>query len=395
MQYFTANGQYRDPNVPMAYDLFPRCFLVAMIERGYSGAYRDALTNLMDRAAWTSLLIQSPRGEWPTGGRSSEHQWNEAMQCMTYEIMARRKQREGDPAGARLFKRAARLALQSVRRWVRPSGELWIVKNHFDPAARHGYMGYSSHSQYNLLAASMLATAWLFADDDIAESASPADAGGFALELPEFHKIFANSGGLYVELETAAAPQYNCTGLIRIHKRGVDSLLGPTDTSSSNAGPAAVGLAWPEDQQWQSLAGLGQKQIERTDFSTLPPEAGHVRFKVRYVLHRPGVAAVTESYDLTPAQVTVTAEVEGDVPRLKVRFPAMAFDGTNAAQILVEGATASVGWNHAREVFSVLSPPGTQLTRTGVWTTFRNGFFETIEGAVPGKRVVYSLTPSP
>ncbi len=167
MKYFTPNGQYVDPGAPMAYDQFPRCFLAAMIERGYRGAQYDTLTNLMDRAAWTSLLIQSPRGEWPTGGRSSGHQWNEAMQCMTYEIWALRTLREGDAPGAAIFKGAAHLALVSIRRWVRPSGELWIVKNRFDPAARHGFMSYSAHSQYNLLAASMLCAAWLFADESI------------------------------------------------------------------------------------------------------------------------------------------------------------------------------------------------------------------------------------
>ncbi len=35
MKHFTANGQYMDPDVPMAYDQFPRCFLAAIIERGY------------------------------------------------------------------------------------------------------------------------------------------------------------------------------------------------------------------------------------------------------------------------------------------------------------------------------------------------------------------------
>jgi hypothetical protein len=394
MKYFTANGQYLDPGAPMAYDHFPRCFLAAMIERGYRGAYSATLTNLMDRAAWTSLLVQSPCGEWPVGGRSAQHQWNEAMQCVTCEIWARRKQREGDAAGARMFKRAAHLALESVRRWVRPSGELWIVKNRFDPAARHGFQGYSTHSQYNLLAASMLCAAWLFADEDIPEGVCPAQAGGFAFELPEFHKVLANAGGLYVELDTAAAPEYNSTGLIRIHKTGVDPLVGPTDSSAINDGPAAVGIAWREGDRWQSLAGLGQKQIDRTEFSTEQGKADHVRFKVRYVLGRTKVSAVVENYDLTPERVEVTAEFEGDSTGIKVQFPAMAFDGAAATQIVSNGTNVSVRLNHSQEVFSVLSPADIRLTRSGSWTSFRNGFFEMIEGVASGNRVVYSLTPS-
>jgi hypothetical protein len=394
MKHFTANGQYMDPDVPMAYDQFPRCFLATMIERGYSGEYSGALSNLMDRAAWASLLIQSPRGEWPTGGRSAQHQWNEAMQCMTYEIWARRKQREGDAAGAQMFKRAAHLALESVRTWVRPSGELWIVKNRFDPAARHGFQTYSTHSQYNLLAASMMCAAWLFADEDIPEGACPAQAGGFAFELPEFHKVFANAGGLYVELDTAAAPEYNSTGLIRIHKTGVDPLVGPTDGGAINDGAAAVGVAWREGDRWQSLAGLGQKQIERAEFSTGQNTADHVRFKIRYVLSHSAVASVTESYDLTPDRVQVTAEVEGDVPEVKVHFPVIAFDGAAASQIALIGTSASVRLNHSQEIFSVSSPSDVKLTRSGSWTSFRNGYFEMIEGITSGKRIVYTLTPS-
>ncbi len=394
MKNFTANGQYVDPGAPMAYDGFPRCFLAAMIERGYRGSYFDTLTNLMDRGAWTSLLIQSPRGEWPTGGRSAEHQWNEAMQCMTYEIWARRKQREGDAAGARMFKRAAHLALESIRRWERPSGELWIVKNRFDPAARHGFQSYSTHSQYNLLAASMMCAAWLFADEDISEGVCPAETGGFAFELPEFHKVFANAGGLYVELDTAAAPEYNSTGLIRVQKTGVDPLVGPTDSSAINDGPAAVGIAWREGDRWQSLAGLGGKQIERTEFSTEQNSAGHVRFQVRYLLGRPGISAVVERYDLTPEGVEVAAEVDGNADEVKVQFPALAFDGAAANHVTTDGATATVQLNHSQEVFSVLSPPRAKLSRSGAWTSFRNGYFETIETVVPGRRAVYSLTPS-
>ncbi len=137
--YFTAEGLYRDPNVPMAYDLFPRHYLAMMLWRGYQGSESAALGELLDRGAWTSLLMQSPLGEWPTGGRSAQHQWNEAMQCVAFEVWASRLQRSGTDAAAGAFKRAARLALGSVKRWIRPSGELWIVKNHFDPAVRHGF----------------------------------------------------------------------------------------------------------------------------------------------------------------------------------------------------------------------------------------------------------------
>ncbi len=393
LKHFTAEGLYRDPNVPMAYDHFPRHFLAAMLERGYAGEHRSILEELLERAAWTSLLIQSPTGELPTGGRSAQHQWNEAMQCVTYEIWARRKQREGDEVAARAFKRAARLALQSIRRWVRPSGELWIVKNRFDPSVRHGFEGYSFHSQYNLLAASMLATAWLFADDRIPEGVCPADVGGFVVHLPDFHKVIANAGGLYVEIDTAADPNYNSTGLLRVHKAGVEPLIGPSDGAAIRDEPLAVGIAWWEGDRWQPLAGLGQKQMNPATVTGCEATTQRVVFAVRYPVARPLVQAVTETYELTPERVRVTVEVEGKVDRLLVRFPAFAFDGQRTSQITVQGAVVHVKIDGGEQTFLVESPSGVSLSRTGRWVRCRNGFLEPIEGEVRGQRVVYTLTP--
>ncbi|MDB6110367.1 MAG: hypothetical protein JWR69_2117 [Pedosphaera sp.] len=393
LPHFTTNGMYRDPNVPMAYDHFPRHFLAFVSQRGYAGKYRDTLEALLERAAWTSLLIQSPCGELPTGGRSAQHQWNEAMQCVTYEVWAARKQHANDPVAAHAFKRAARLALQSVQRWVRPSGELWIVKNKFDPAVRHGFQTYSSHSQHNLLAASMLATAWLSADDAIPEGPSPADVGGFVVNLPEFHKVIANAGGLYVELDTKADPEYNSTGLIRVHKTGVDPLVGPTDGGAIQTQSLAAGVAWREGERWQSLSALGQRQIRAVVFSSLEAKPSVVRFNVYYELQRPGVVGVSETYELTPDQVRVTAELLGTTKELRVRFPALAFAGQHASKITLAGSKATVGHDRSTETFTVESPANTELQRSGEWIYSRNGYLEEIRGDVKEPRVTYTLQP--
>lgn len=389
---FIAEGLYCDPNVPMAYDHFPRHFLAVMLERGYTGRHRTVLEEFIERGAWTSLLMQSPCGEWPTGGRSAQHQWNEAMQCVTYEVWARRKRRDGDMVAASAFKRAARLALQSIQRWVRPSGELWIVKNHFDPAVRHGYEYYSFHSQYNLLAASMLATASLFADESIPEGPSPADVGGFVLHLPDFHKVIANAGGLYLELDTAADPSFNSTGLLRIHRAGVEPLIGPSDGSAIAYGPLAVGIAWWEEG-WQSLAGVGIGEMAGTEVTVHKSTPQMVHFTVRYVLNRPGVRAVRETYELTPTQARVTVEVEGDVPMLKVRFPVLVFDGQYTSRMTIDGSTATIRLGESKQVFAVEAPPGVSLSRAGEWVPSCNGYLEAIEGECPGRRVIYTIRP--
>ncbi len=391
--FFTDAGMYMDPNVPMAYDHFPRHYMAIMLARGYNGQDKD-LAELMKRAAWTSLLMQSPRGELPTGGRSAQHQWNEAQQCVTYEIFARRAQHEGDEISARAFKRAAHLALESVNRWIRPSGELNTVKNYFDPGWRHGFEGYSFHSQYNLLAASMLAIAWSFADDSIPEGKCPAEVGGFVIHLPRFHKVIANAGGLYAEIDTGADPHYNSTGLIRVHKIGVDSLVGPSDSAPANAMPLAVGIAWRKGDRWQPLAAFTRGRAKRVSVDVQEQRPDRVRFTITYELDQESVRAVRMDYDLTPERIRVTARVEGDTPQVQVRFPALVFDGRAAATVTVEGAKATVRLRNSREVFTVDTPLAEGLRLSQRPVSSRNGFLEAIEGVCNGRRVVYTLTPS-
>jgi hypothetical protein len=186
-------GQYLEG--PMAYDLFPRLWAGDMLASGYDGPFAKELNILINRGALSSLFIQSPSGELPLGHRSAHHQWNEAEQAATYEIQARRYAASGDNIMAAAFKRGAHLALQSMYRWQRPSGEMWVVKNKVDPAKRHGFEGYSGNSQYNLLPMAMLSIAFQYAEptESIAEGPAPADVGGFVIHMADLHKVFANA----------------------------------------------------------------------------------------------------------------------------------------------------------------------------------------------------------
>jgi hypothetical protein len=264
--HFTANGQYQDRSGygghlnPMPYDHFPRKYLAVMMERGYNLSLASDLQNLLDIAAWVSLLLQSPWGELPTGGRSSQHQWNEAVQTVTYELYANKSAMQGDMVSALAFKRAAHLAHASVRRWRRNTNDLFIVKNRFDPSVRHGFESYSFHSNYNLLPASMLATAYFYANDSIMEGPSPADVGGFAFEIPDFHKIIVNVAGMYLEIETDADPHYDSTGLTRVHAPGVEPLIMPTAGSAQKDGSIAIGLIYYDGQTWSNLSSVGYLQ---------------------------------------------------------------------------------------------------------------------------------------
>jgi len=181
---FTADGMYVDPNVPMVYDAFPRYFLEVVTELGYSGRHRDAIDVMLERGELMSLLMQSPCGVLPTGGRTKQHTWGDLQQVTIFEIAARRFANRGDFVYAKAFKRGAHLAFASALRWLRPTGEFQIVKNHIEPENRHGYEVYSHHSQYNLLPATMLALAADFADESIEEGPTPCEAGSYTLDIP-------------------------------------------------------------------------------------------------------------------------------------------------------------------------------------------------------------------
>jgi hypothetical protein len=236
---------------------------------------------------------------------------------VTYEIYAAKFVADGDKEMAGVFKRASHLALQSMQRWQRPSGEMWIVKNRADPKDFHGYESYSSHSQYNLLPMAMLSIAYDYAGktDDVAEQITPAEVGGFVLDIDApFNKVIANAGGMYIELDVAADPSHNATGLLRVHKKNFHPQLGPSEgliTSNTEKYPegsprtiAAIGGAWQDvNGGWKRLAEFPEKAITSTSVIDVKAEPNHVSFTVVYNGYFSGPKFVAEHYVITPEQV--------------------------------------------------------------------------------------------
>ena len=86
---FTRFGMYEDPNAPLAYDAFPRLWLEdAMADGAYHGELESVeSTNGCTWRPFNASMV-SPSGEWPCGGRSAKHQWNEAETALICEIEA-------------------------------------------------------------------------------------------------------------------------------------------------------------------------------------------------------------------------------------------------------------------------------------------------------------------
>ena len=397
LDLFTPWGMYRDPNDPMAYDHFARLWTLDLLDARYAGRHAAVLDTLVERGAWVSLFMQSPWGELPCGGRSAHHQWNEAEQAVSFESWAARFARRGDRAAAGACKRAAHLSLQSIARWVRPSGELWIVKNRMDPAARHGYESYSFHSQYNLLAAAMLAIAWSRADDRVREAPCPADTGGFAFALqPAFHKVIANAGGTYLEFDTGADLHYNPTGLLRVHHRGV-----PPETLSDGVSAAAeyrlpstpmramaLGPEWRDRSGvWHPLAAHGRDDLDPPGFELVSASARRVELRLTYRGRlRGGATSIAEHVTVTPEHVEIDHRVDGDVDAVRQCWPMLATDGAKPSVITVAGRSASVARGGGRFTFDVLTD-GAMVSRLGVSEPCRNGVMDACVAQVPGRTV--------
>ncbi len=399
---FTPAGMYRDPNDPMAYDHFARLWALDLVEEGYAGAQAARLREGLERAAWASLFMQSPHGELPCGGRSAHHQWNEAEQAVTFEAFARLYARRGEAHAAAAFKRAARLSVRSIGRWVRPSGELWVVKNRMDPGARHGYESYSFHSQYNLLTAAMLALAWLRADERIGEGACPVETAGFGFDIqPAFRKAFLGAAGTLVEIDTGADLHYNPTGIVRIHHPAVppetfsDGVTGQCDyqVPSKPLRTFALGPAWQDAEgNWHSLAEHGRDVLEPTTFRVLSAARDRVEAELIYRgTLRGGATSIRERVVVSRDEVLVEHTVTGDVRAVRQTYPFLVTDGARASAIAVNGRRASVSRGGGRLMFEALGA-GPPLRRFDVPAACRNGFMDAAYADAPGQTIRCRVT---
>ncbi len=397
LPHFTPYGMYNEDGNPFPYDLFSRHYVTGMLHRGYRSFAYSTYRDLLWKGAWTSLFIQSPTGQLPTGYRSSHHIWNEAEQAVVFEIYASHyaKMNMMDEAGA--FKRAAHLALSSVQNWVRPDGTGYIVKNRYPIEDRHGYESYSQHTCYNMLACSMLAQAWQFSDDRVKEKPCPADLGGFVVTTPGFHKVFANAGGTYIEYDLNGDHKYNPTGLIRIHLKDAHPQLGPSDGCASlfsgKGVNYAVGPAWQDAQgRWTKLADLSPAKpvVEVLEESI---QRSSVRITYTIDTDTKSKVVLTEIITVKPNEVIVEDQLEGDsIKQLRVCYPMLVSDGMKETHIQMQNKSVRLDMEGKGIVFQAMGSSQGTLVRSGEQFKHRNGLVEPVYFDVKGKSAKYRIS---
>lgn len=397
LYHFTDYGMYNEDGNPFPYDLFPRHYISGMLAIGYKGAYYDRYRSIISKGAWMSLFLQSPFGELPTGYRSSQHIWNEAEQCVVFEIYAREYAKIGQMDKAGAFKRAAMLSLGCIKEWIRPDGSGYIVKNKYPVEAQHGYEGYSVHACYNMLASSMLAQAWQFSDDAIEEQATPADIGGYVISIHvPFHKIIASAGQSYIEYDTRGDQIYNPTGILRIHIMGSHPQLGPSDGCaerySGKGVSIATGPSWQNgDRTWTSLAEL---KPENPIIEILEESLGLAQFRVTYELRNKNSKQikVIENIKAEKGKITIEDELVGDVSLMRENWPMLTFDGEKYTNIQINKNTAILELEGKQIKFQVIRPENISLFRSGNQYGHRNGIVEPLVAEFKGNKATYTIS---
>ncbi len=396
LYHFTDYGMYEEHGEPLPYDLFARHYISGMLALGYHGAFYDQYKEKAGKGAWISLFLQSPNGELPTGFRSSQHIWNEAEQCVIFEIYATEYAKAGKKEMAGAFKRAAILSLGNIMEWIRPDGSGYIVKNKYPIEEKHGYEDYSVHTCYNMLATSMLAQAWQFSDDAISEKAAPADIGGYVVSIHDpFHKIIASADQSYLEYDTRGDQIYNPTGILRIHIMGSHPQLGPSDGCagkySGEGISIATGPSWQNnDGTWSSLAELVSDDPVIDIFEE---SKGVARFSVTYHLkdNQNKSLTVIETIKVEKGGITIEDELIGDIIRMRITWPMLIFNGKTSTNIQMENKSAILELDGQKIKFQIIEPQNVTLSRSGKQYAHRNGLIEPLVAEFQGNKATYSI----
>lgn len=423
--FFTAAGMFNE-NKAFAYDAFPRYVLTSMLHKGYRSAQFEFYRDMLWRGAWSELFLQSPNGEGPTGGRSTQHIWNETQITAMSEIMATHYAKAGRPAEAGAFKRAARLAFQASLRWRFPDGTATMVKNFYPPEKRHGYEAYSYISNYDLYACAMLVTAAMAADDSVAEKPAPTDVGGYVLEVPGFDMVVANGGGTFIQYATRFDGGYGPAGLVRVQFRGVHGAIPLNDGISNRGLPGAndwetgfknseaprdperdkklvpaflsLGPAWTNAQGRETrLAAFGHGgwfgpgSGERTALLPLEQTPARVKFRLESRLPN-GSVAETFTLDADGLHADVAVKTPDAVSR-RLYMPVLLENGRAEVQRTLEPGRLTLRLPEGAATLEIQTPQGLTFETLPDRFVNRNGFLQAAYVEFPGESLTFTLRP--
>ncbi len=349
LHWLDENGMYRDDeeNPPMLYDLVPRGLFAVLLHFGYNGKYRTEIDECLRKTGLLTLKMQSVSGEVPFGGRSSQFPHNEAHLAIVLEYEACRYAKEGNLALAGEFKTAARKAVDNVELWLskRP---IRHIKNRFPTETKYGCEDYAYFDKYMITTASFLYAAQLICDESIAEMPVDRTVPYTAKTSDEFHKIFLNAGGYFLEFETNANMHYDASGLGRIHKEGAPSCVcmsAPcTSSPSYTIGvDGAVNLSLAPGHFSDGRYIFATSPSSKYELSELSENKESAWAKFKIMLESGDI--IDSSYSVSVDGVKIDLSGVGEIAHL---LPAFAFDGEENTEILADKNCLEItyeGWS--------------------------------------------------
>ena len=303
------------------------------------------------KAGLLTLDMLSVNGECPFGGRSNQFLNNEAQIAIVCEYEARRYASLGDLTTAGRFKAAVNRALASIEGYLNKD-VIRHIKNNFDLKSKYGCEVYAYFDKYMITTASFLYAAYLVSDDKIA----PVEDGYFntpkAFKLSEdFHKVFLRAGGYSLEFDTSADPHYDASGLGRIHKEGVPSVIcmstpcTPTpnytiDRSDAIALSFAVGVMEGENPYFAT----GKETLyEILSFGHDDVDASA---KIKNIF--PSGKEAAAEYILNENGVDIIVTGIGEVLYM---LPLFYYNGENYSEISVDGKSITVSYDGWKAIY--------------------------------------------
>ena len=328
---FDENGMYRDPGEPIVYDFVTRLQLATALYYGFDGEGSNRLTEELLKSADKTLYMQSVTGEIPFGGRSNQFLHNETFYAALCEFYADFFKKRGNMKKAGQFKRAARIALESILPWLQAE-PIRHIKNFYPTDSMYGCEGYAYYDKYMVTAGSWLYLAYALADDTIPEVAAPVESENYICETaPHFHLTMLKYGDYFVQMDTDANPKYDASGIGRVQKKGAPPAICLSMPFSAHPkyeidieNPTSLSICAPQDA---------------VSYEITSKEVTDNFVKVEY-----SGGIVKQTCIVSEKGVEFKAEADGMV---ELQFPLFAFDGENEVKRTVSGNRAEVeykGW---------------------------------------------------
>ncbi len=375
---FDENGMYRDPHEPIVYDMVTRLQLAAALYFGFDGECAKKLEEQLEKSADLTLKMQSVTGEIPFGGRSNQFLHNELFYAALCEFYACLFKKRGDLKKAGMFKRAARLAVESILPWL-IENPVPHIKNYYPTDSMYGCECYAYYDKYMVTTASWAYLAYVMCDESIEEVSCPSENENYICETSEhFHKVFLKFGNYFAEFDTCADLRYDASGLGRVHKRGASPTICMSvpcpvseanyETDIKNLSPFSIcGGIKGED-------GFVYGYDNDTKYTLIKKELTEQFAKAVFLCETKDGKSFTQTCTLSEKGAELCVEGDSEV---SILFPLLDFDGKDFTKKKIDKSFASVTYNKSTCIYNADAP----INDTGKLFANRNGHYKALSVA--------------